>query len=702
MTDDAAVIRRGRGRAGLAAIARAVPVWVWLVGLVVVSTLIRYAIGRRAVAPWIMVDELIYSELAKSFAATGHFLVRDQPSDVYGFVYPLLISPAWAIFEKVPDAYAAAKAINALLMSLAAVPAYVLARRVLGPWLSLAAAVLTVSVPSLVYTGTLMTENAFYPVFVLVALTMVLWLERPTVLWTVLLIAACVLAYLTRTQAIALLPAVLTAPLLLSGRRAFREYRLLYGLAGAGVLLVVVVQAARGASPLGVLGAYEAARNSHYSVGEVARWFLDHVAELDLSLGVLPFAAFVLLALVSRRLQRPDRVFLAASVALSFWLVLEVAIFASQASVNRIEERNMFYVAPLFLIALLVWIDRGLPRPSVATTVAVAVAAALPGALPYADLIGLSAVSDTIALLPLWTLSDSGIGLQNIGLVVVCASILAGLLFLVVPRRYALVLPLLVLAYFAISQKPIEGKQRTASIGSLFAGITVPQRDWIDRAVGPHADVVAIWSGNTDRYAIWENEIFNRSVGTIYDTGEPLAGDLPETPLRTDRLTGLMRTSNGKPVRAAYVLTDGTVSLQGRVVARDERKGMLLYAVHGPLRQTTRVEGLYPQDTWSGRTVTYTRLSCRGGTVTVELQSDPALFPKPNTVTATAGGRVVGRVAVAPRATRILRVPLTPRRGTCAVRFTVGRTAVPAVVTSGANADPRALGIHFNRFAYTP
>ena len=118
--------------ASLAAV-RAVPVWVWLVGLVAVSTAVRYALARRIVAPWIMVDELIYSELAKSFASSGHFLVRDQATAAYGLVYPVLISPAWALFSAVPTAYAAAKAINALLMSLAAVPTYFLARRVLEP-----------------------------------------------------------------------------------------------------------------------------------------------------------------------------------------------------------------------------------------------------------------------------------------------------------------------------------------------------------------------------------------------------------------------------------------------------------------------------------------------------------------------------------------------------------------------------------------
>src|SRR5205085_8716567 len=168
-----------------------------------------------------------------------------------------------------------------------------------------------------------------------------------------------------------------------------------------------------------------------------------------------------------------------------------------------------------------------------------------------------------------------------------------------------LLMPLLVLVYFAVSQKPIEGKHRAAAIGALFAGITNPHPDWIDRTVGRDADVVAIWSGNTDRYAIWENEIFNRSVGTIYRTGPAFAGGLPEPPLTVSPRTGLLLDAGG-PIRAPYALTDGSVELDGRVLARDPRKGMLLYRVHGPLRQLSRVEGLYPQDTWSGKKVTYT------------------------------------------------------------------------------------------------
>src|SRR5439155_10230492 len=191
---------------------RAVPIWAWLTGLVAVSAAIRLQLSRGSPAPWIMVDELIYSELAKSFAATGHFLVRDHPSGGYGIVYPLVIAPAWAVYRAVPDAYAAGKAINSVAMSLAAVPAYFLARRVLSRPLALGAAALAISVPSMVYTATLMTENAFYPIFLATLLAIVVWLERPTTMRTAVMLAAVGVAYLTRAQASAFGPAIVTAP----------------------------------------------------------------------------------------------------------------------------------------------------------------------------------------------------------------------------------------------------------------------------------------------------------------------------------------------------------------------------------------------------------------------------------------------------------------------------------------------------------
>src|SRR5262249_26294937 len=239
-----------------------VPVWAWLAAIVVVSTIVRFLLSRRVAAQWIMVDELIYSELAKSFASTGHFLIRGEHHGAYGFVYPFLIAPAWTVFHAVRDAYPAAKAFGSLAMSLAAIPAYFLARRVLAQVPSLLAAALAVVVPSMVYTGTLMTETVFYPLFVCVALALVLALERPTVVRQLALLGVCLLAYLTRTQAVVLVPAVATAPLVLAFvdrqrmRTAVRPFRVLYGVLAAAIVGVIVVQLARGKSPYDVFGSY--------------------------------------------------------------------------------------------------------------------------------------------------------------------------------------------------------------------------------------------------------------------------------------------------------------------------------------------------------------------------------------------------------------------------------------------------------------
>src|SRR4029453_4498341 len=70
------------------------------------------------------------------------------------------------------------------------------------------AAARTRAVPSMMYTGTLMTETVFYPVFVCVALALVLMLERPTVARQLVLLPLAVRAFATRPQAVVLIPGV--------------------------------------------------------------------------------------------------------------------------------------------------------------------------------------------------------------------------------------------------------------------------------------------------------------------------------------------------------------------------------------------------------------------------------------------------------------------------------------------------------------
>ena len=664
---------------------RAVPVWAWLTTLVALSAIVRFAFAQRIAAPWIVVDELIYSELARSVADEGRLLIRGEPSYGYGVVYPLLISPAYLLFDSLPTAYDALRAINSVLVSLAAIPAYFLARRVLPRGLALFASLLAVSVPSLLYAGEVMTENAFYPLFLCVALALVLALERPTALRQGVLLAVCVLAYLTRAQALAFFAAAAVAPFLVGN---WRSFRLLYGAFAAAVLGVLGVQLARGESPLGVLGAYAVTGEHRYEPAEVGRWLLYHVAELDVYLGVLPFAALLVLLALWQRLPRVLRPYLAATTTLSVFLLLEVSAFASLPSVERIEERNLFYLAPLALIALLVWVDEGAPRPPLAAGVAAVAAAALPGVIPYERLIGVPSQSDTLMLLAFWRLHERWFALDELAAVAVVASALAAVLFLVVPRRYALVLPVLTLLFFAAVHRPISARMEYAAEGALAEGMHKQHVDWIDRAVGRQGEVAVLWTGNASRFSVWQNEFFNRSVGPVFDVGRPMEGGLPTTTAQLDTRTGALRGAPDVP----FVLTDASSELVGRVVERDPRRNMLLYAVEPPLRQAALVEGLHPSDTWSGPLVTYTRFGCADGTVAVSLQSDPALYQQPSRVR-VVGTDVARNVPPDGRAHTLV-APLEPVGGRCVARFRVTPTRVP-----GPN-DPRRLGLHFNSFSY--
>ncbi|MEX2612717.1 MAG: glycosyltransferase family 39 protein [Gaiellaceae bacterium] len=660
------------------------------------------------VGPFIMVDELIYSELARSVEESGELLVREVSSPGYGIVYPALISPAYALFDQLTDAYAAVKTVNALVMSLAAIPAYLLARRVVGTGLSLLAAVLAVSLPSLVYTGTVMTENVFYPVFLVVALLFTLVLERSTTARQIALLAAVAVACATRVQAIVLVPAVLTAPLLLglfrreSWRVALRPYRWLYAIVLGGGAVVLVAQLARGRSLSDLFGAYSIVGESDYDAGEVLRYVLYHVAELDLYLGIVPVAATIVLVGRARSLDRPLQALLAVALATSFWLVMVVSAFASVFA-QRIQERNLFVVVPLFLIILLAWVERGAPRSRVLALGAAGLSAGLILLIPFDRFIETSALSDTLMLLPWWTVQDY-VSLEWISELAFGLAALLAAAFVLVPRRYALALPLVVLAYYAVVFHPVwagEHGVRKASAGAVFQGIRGVPRDWIDSALPAGAQVAVLWTGRADRFTVNQNEFFNRAVGPIYYTRQPTPGGVGETPVRVDTRDGVVRLTDGAPLEVEYLLTDGSVTPDGAVVARDDLLGTTLWRIDGEVVSTTSVTGLYPNDTWSGDTVTWKRRKCGGGELIVSLSTDPSLFTSLQTVTALVGGNVVGRMRLQPNEQAKLRVPLESGQETCVVRFRVSPTAVPAELLPGSN-DRRVLGAHFNAFVYGP
>lgn len=685
------------------------PIWLWLGGLYAVSAAVLMALGLRLASPWIMVDELIYSDMARSFAASGRFLLRGQSAG-YAPLYPLLISPVYAALGPVSDVYQWIRGVNGLLMPTAVFPAYLLARRVVRPPAALAAAALAVAVPSMVYVGTVMTENLFYPLFLWLTLALVLALESPTLKRQLILLAALVVAFEARQQGIVLVAAALTAPLVLAwierGRpRSLAAWAPLYGITVGAVLLIVLVELALGRSATAILGKYSQTSSGGYHAWPVIRWLVLQIAEIDLYVWVLPFAALIVLVANARHLDARLRAYSAAVASLGVWLVVEVAIFASRYSL-RIEDRYLFYLAPLCVISLLAWIERGQPRPPRAAMVAAGLAAALPGTIPFLSLLNVNAQSDTLGLQPWWYLGDALAGRDSVALVAVVVSIVLGAAFLWLPRRWAPVLPVVVGLGFLATWLPLELWTHSfpaAASSSYNQGIgqSLPT-SWIDRTVGRDAHVAVLWAGG-DKLAVWENEFWNRSVRAVYDLGAQLPGNIPETPVAVEQSTGILRDTNGAPIAEPYVLTSSSVELVGRVVARDTDKKLVLYRVQQPARTVTAITGLYPEPTspWSNGNPVWKRFQCTGGSLTVVVRSDDQLFKGVSQVVHVTG-TTQGQTFRVPNGTSGLKktFPLTPQNGVCRVAFAIAPTRRPIDFPRLNNPDPRVLGLHFDSIRY--
>src|SRR5205823_12300796 len=133
-----------------------------------------------------------------------------------------------------------------------------------------------------------------------------------------------------------------------------------------------------------------------------ARWFLYHAGELDLAVGVLPVAAFIVLVVAAMRRRPPSRearIFAAVALSVSVWFLLEVAAFATTGYGHQIQERNLFYLEPLFLIALVAWAGGLLPRSASLTGSAALAAAALPGVVPSSLFLAPNEVATAFGLL---------------------------------------------------------------------------------------------------------------------------------------------------------------------------------------------------------------------------------------------------------------------------------------------------------------
>jgi hypothetical protein len=617
-----------------------------VVAMMAASVLARLWLARSVKTPWILVDEYIYSELAKSFAAGGHYLIRGAPAGLVSYVYPALIAPAW-LAGSMHTTYLLAKTINAVVLTLVAVPVYLWGIRIAPRRYVLVAVALTLLIPSFFYTGELMTENAFATTFVLACFATALVLERPTLWRQALMLTAFALTIGVRFQGLVLLAVLPTAVLLklcfdLLGRGSeprlpvlrrnlFPLWPTAAVLLGGGVAYVAYKHA-QGVPLRSGLGAYQGVTATGYPLSTAARWTLYHFAEMPLAAGYIPACALLLLLGLAfaraRSMSAAERSFLAVAAASVVWIVLEVATFASRYSL-RVEERYMFPVAPILLLALAVWFGRGMPRPMILTAVAAAVPALLLVFLPLTTLLNVSLISDTFGLIPFYRLSQllSG-GIPVAKKILLLGGVGGSLLFALVPRRFGM--PAIVAAiatFLVLSSYSVHGTIRDYSRDIAANTGVLSDPTWIDDRTGD-SDVGVLYGNASDLFteavALWENEFWNRDLEQVYTFGNPEPVAFAETLVRLDEKNGRISTAPAAGAAAQRELerthvfvTDSGTDLIG--VPAVSHGPFDLYDRRAAPRIASLTAGIFT-DGWMGADASYRRFDAtRPGSVSVSL-----------------------------------------------------------------------------------
>jgi hypothetical protein len=581
--------------------------------LVAAAAGVQVALALINPAPWIVPDEIIYAELAKAIGAGELPAVRDVTKLEFGIVYPLLIAPAWALFSDGSHAYAVARAIGAVVMALSAIPAYVLARRFVSPNGALIIASFAVFLPSMLYSGTVLTEVALYPVSLLVFLALVYVLDRPTLGRQAGVLGAIGVAVATKSLMIVMLPAYVVGVLLMAlllkrnggdARTYLRRFRPTGALFLLG-LVVILLAAVTVGGERRILG-YNAHVIDNLGFGAIPWWFLLHLAQLDLYVVAAPFLATMLVCVGAfrRAASAEERLFASLFLPTVFFLLFAIAAFSSDPNPRRLgygwedpgarmHERNMFQLVPLLLIGFGMWAERPWRVPRRWLGVGAVATIALVAAIPLSDLHD-KASFQAMAVVPWLNFSD--VVLWPLGGVLLAT--LAVVLFL---RRRLRAVWALIGIVFGVTALSVYGSFSNSAFWARDAafGGSSEQRTWIDDAVGRDADVVAVWwEDGTAEYAgpsaghriVWLGEFFNRSVGPVYSIGPAMPYSRLPVISATRDPGGVIRDDTGKALRASYVLTCG-LDLDGEVVRRLQGTGATVWRID---RQPVRATGVGP------------------------------------------------------------------------------------------------------------
>jgi hypothetical protein len=349
--DTAALIpsARARSRAGLIA----VPARFVLAGIVGLSFIVRAVAAIGHVTPTYFPDEYLYPALARGFASGDGPVVRGLVVHFPALLEPLLTAPFW-LSNDPALALRLTQGLHALAMSLAAVPVYLLARRLnLSTRVALGGALVAVACPDLVYASFTLSDPVAYPLVLAGVYAGVCALDRPTRRAQLAFFAFASLATFTRVQYAALPLAFALAVFILERgnvKRVVSRYRLSLALFGVPALAVLAM------GPGTLLGAYSGVTTVGFHPLGILKWAGADAMLLVYATGVvlLPGA---LVALVTPR-NRAERALSVLTVVFTFALLLQAGFVADFDS-QRIQERYIFPVLPLTAVLFGLALARG-------------------------------------------------------------------------------------------------------------------------------------------------------------------------------------------------------------------------------------------------------------------------------------------------------------------------------------------------------
>jgi hypothetical protein len=573
--------------------------WAALGGIVAVASTLL-AIGTSRVHEWaVMTDELLYTKLARAIGTSGSPLPTLHGDHVgfLGVVYPILLAPFAGSLDA-PGAFEAAHVVNAVLFASAAIPLYLLGRRVGPSTCALVVALLGVAIPWSVGSAFVMSEAAAYPVFVWAVLACHVAVSEPSPRRDAIAIGGLALAYFTRPQFLFLAAVLPLAALLTSGpRRSVSEHRVLAGVYALAILVVVPLAALGEAHRL--LGDYGVTA-THGSLLPAAVWKSAalHLDVLAVGLGVVPFLlgagwAYARLRTGPRRL----RAFAALTGLCVPLLALEAASYDVRfGGAGVIRDRYVFYLAPLLLLATATCLfEERLPLAGIAAaTIFFAATVALADFLPVAGL-----WVDSPESVLNGVIHDESAGLPAGVFVAVCG-VLLGMICLALGwlPRPAVVLGVTI-AIFAftgsVSGYAFERLLSSRTPSKLPVTGQPRVRDWVDRAASGSVGVLAYpVSRDWGQSALvwWDVELWNDSVTRAYTVRE---GTFTYTPfpsrtLAVDFATGRFPGTAAAPPYLLVAPSDSRFELSGEQGAGNN--GLVLVLADRPYQALWATRGL--------------------------------------------------------------------------------------------------------------